>query len=65
MIPSDHRPNTLQFRMVLNEGMKRQIRRMCDAVGLHVLWLRRVRVGNLNLDDLPQGMWRVVEKNEL
>jgi 23S rRNA pseudouridine2604 synthase len=65
LMPSTHRPDTLQLRMVLMEGMKRQIRQMCLAVGFEVLWLRRVRVGHLNLGDLPQGMWRMVEKGEL
>lgn len=47
-----------QLRFVLREGMKRQIRRMCEAVGLHVLALKRIRIGRISLGDLPPGQWR-------
>ena len=50
--------NDDQLRFVLREGKKRQIRRMCEAVGLQVLGLKRVRVGQVMLGDLPQGKWR-------
>lgn len=46
------------LRFTLIEGRKRQIRRMCDLVGLRVLDLFRVRVGPLRLEDLPEGRWR-------
>lgn len=49
-----------QFRFVLKEGKKRQIRRMCDLVGLKVVGLKRVRVGNVRLAKLPEGQWRVI-----
>ncbi len=45
------------FRMVLIEGKKRQIRRMCEQVGLKVVHLKRVRIGNIALGDLPEGKW--------
>ena len=48
--------NMLNF--VLQEGKKRQIRRMCELVGLKVVSLKRVRIGHLTLDDLPLGKWR-------
>lgn len=44
--------------MVLREGRKRQIRRMCEAVGLKVLALKRVRIGRITLGALPPGQWR-------
>jgi len=55
-------PDQLQF--ILREGKKRQIRRMCDAVGLHVTGLKRVRVGELRLGKLAEGEWRFVKAQE-
>ena len=52
------------FRMVLTEGRKRQIRRMCDQVGLEVTGLKRVRIGKVKLGSLPLGKWRRLERNE-
>lgn len=57
--------NENQLRFVLKEGKKRQIRRMCELVGLKVIGLKRVRIGNLKLGPLPEGQWRFVEKDEL
>lgn len=56
--------NEDQLRFVLREGKKRQIRRMCEAVGLQVLGLKRVRVGEVMLGDLPQGKWRLLAPGE-
>ena len=56
--------NDDQLRFVLREGKKRQIRRMCEAVGLQVLGLKRVRVGQVMLGDLPQGKWRFLGPGE-
>ena len=56
--------NDDQLRFVLREGKKRQIRRMCELVGLHVLGLRRVRVGRVMLGDLPVGRWRYLAATE-
>ena len=55
-------PEQLQF--ILREGKKRQIRRMCDAVGLKVTGLKRVRVGELRLGKLKEGEWRFVAPGE-
>lgn len=55
-------PEQLQF--VLQEGKKRQIRRMCEAVGLQVTGLKRVRVGELRLGKLAEGQWRFVKAEE-
>ena len=56
--------NEDQLRFILREGKKRQIRRMCEAVGLKVTGLKRVRVGNLRLGKLPEGQWRFLEDDE-
>ena len=53
-----------QLRFVLHEGKKRQVRRMCELVGLHVLGLRRVRIGRVMLGDLPLGQWRYLASDE-
>ena len=50
--------NEDQLRFVLREGRKRQIRRMCELVGLKVLALKRVRIGRIPLGQLPPGQWR-------
>jgi len=56
--------NAEQLRFVLREGKKRQIRRMCEAVGLHVLGLKRVRIGAVLLGALPPGQWRYLQGDE-
>jgi 23S rRNA pseudouridine2604 synthase len=56
--------NGEQLRFVLREGRKRQIRRMCEAVGLQVVALKRVRVGRVMLGDLPMGQWRYLGPDE-
>ncbi|HEX6364347.1 MAG TPA: pseudouridine synthase [Albitalea sp.] len=56
--------NADQLRFVLKEGKKRQIRRMCEAVGLAVVGLKRVRIGAVMLGDLPPGQWRYLRHDE-
>jgi 23S rRNA pseudouridine2604 synthase len=56
--------NDDQLRFVLREGKKRQIRRMCEAVGLKVTGLKRVRIGKVVLGDLPMGQWRYLRLGE-
>jgi 23S rRNA pseudouridine2604 synthase len=56
--------NEDQLRFVLREGRKRQIRRMCELVGLHVVGLKRVRIGGIKLGDLPLGQWRFLREDE-
>ncbi len=56
--------NPDQLRFVLREGKKRQIRRMCEAVGLKVLGLKRVRIGEITLGALPPGQWRYLRYDE-
>ncbi len=56
--------NEDQLRFILNEGRKRQIRRMCELVGLRVVGLKRVRIGKVRLGDLPLGKWRYLREDE-
>jgi len=56
--------NDDQLQFILNEGKKRQIRRMCEMVGLQVLGLKRVRIGQVRLADLAVGQWRYLRADE-
>ena len=56
--------NDDQLRFILQEGRKRQIRRMCELVGLEVLGLKRVRIGLVRLGALPRGKWRLLGPDE-
>jgi len=56
--------NPQQLRFVLTEGKKRQIRRMCEQVGLKVVGLKRVRIGRVMLGNLPLGQWRYLQPQE-
>jgi len=56
--------NPEQLRFVLTEGKKRQIRRMCELVGLKVVGLKRVRIGRVMLGNLPVGQWRYLQAHE-
>ncbi len=56
--------NEDQLRFILREGRKRQIRRMCEAVGLEVVALKRVRIGRVLLGELPVGKWRLLGPDE-
>jgi len=56
--------NRDQLRFVLREGKKRQIRRMCELVGLRVTGLKRVRIGRVKLGELPLGQWRYLRDDE-
>ena len=56
--------NPEQLRFVLKEGRKRQIRRMCELVGLQVVGLKRIRIGRVMLGHLPVGQWRYLGPEE-
>ena len=56
--------NEDQLHFILKEGKKRQIRRMCELVGLRVIGLKRVRIGRIRLGDLPMGQWRFLREGE-
>jgi len=53
-----------ELRFVLNEGRKRQIRRMCELVGVRVIGLTRIRIGRIEMGDLPVGRWRLLGPGE-
>ena len=53
------------LEITIHEGRNRQVRRMCDAAGMHVTRLKRIREGKLNLGDLPLGAWRYLTEEEV
>ncbi len=53
------------FRIVLTQGLNRQIRRMCEALGYQVFKLRRVRIMNITIDGIPNGEWRYLTDTEV
>ena len=60
--------NAKTFRIILRQGMNRQIRRMCEYLGYRVTRLKRIRFINIELGDLATGKWRYLtagEKKEL
>lgn len=54
-----------QLEITIHEGRNRQVRRMCDAAGMHVTRLRRISEGKLKLGDLPVGKWRYLSDEEV
>ena len=56
--------NEDQLHFILKEGKKRQIRRMCELVGLRVIGLKRVRIGRVKLGELEIGQWRFLRADE-
>lgn len=54
-----------KFRVTIHEGRNRQVRRMCEAAGMHCTRLRRIKEGNLSLGDLPLGKWRYLTEQEV
>ena len=59
------REDTALFSVTIHEGRNRQIRRLCEAAGVTVTRLRRVKEGNLELGDLPTGKWRRLSEEEI
>ena len=57
--------NKDQLSFTLIEGRNRQIRKMCQLVGLRVKGLKRVRIGNVSLGSLPLGCWRFIDSEEI
>ena len=53
------------FRIILTQGLNRQIRRMCDSLGYHVRQLRRTRIMNIQLKGIKDGEWRLLTKEEM
>jgi 23S rRNA pseudouridine2605 synthase len=60
-----HSITPTRLRVVLHQGINRQIRRMFETLGYRIKHLVRVRIGNLRLGDLPRGQWRALTKREL
>lgn len=60
-----HSITPTRLRVVLHQGINRQIRRMFHEIGYEVKRLVRIRIGNLRLGDLPRGQWHVLTKREL
>ena len=57
--------NKAKFQITIHEGRNRQVRRMCEAAGMTVTRLKRIREGSLSLGDLPLGKWRYLTADEL
>ncbi|MCM1991830.1 23S rRNA pseudouridine(2604) synthase RluF [Oceanirhabdus seepicola] len=62
---SVERENKFVFRIILTQGLNRQIRRMCEYLGYNVKKLKRVRIMNVTLENLPVGKWRYLTKGEM
>ncbi len=54
-----------RFRVTIHEGRNRQVRRMCEAAGMHCTRLRRIQEGSVKLGDLPLGKWRSLTPEEI
>ncbi len=52
------------FEIILTQGLNRQIRRMCEALGYNVYRLQRIQIMNIHLGNLPVGQWRYLSKKE-
>ena len=61
----ESRGDRAQYLVTIHEGRNRQVRRMCQAAGMTVTRLCRIREGSLELGDLPKGKWRYLTKEEL
>ena len=57
--------NAYTFRIILIQGLNRQIRRMCQYLGYDVTKLKRVRIMNVRLDNLKTGQWRELTPKEI
>jgi len=57
--------NNITFKITLQQGLNRQIRRMCQHLGYRVKKLKRIRIMNIKLKDIPEGRWRYLTKEEL
>ena len=64
--PSDvKRVREYEFKIILTQGLNRQIRRMCEHLGYEVETLKRERIMNIELEKLPTGEWRYLTEKEL
>ncbi|WP_081675093.1 23S rRNA pseudouridine(2604) synthase RluF [Daejeonella oryzae] len=60
-----YQENKQRFRIILTQGLNRQIRRMCEVLGYHVLKLKRIRIMNVNVAGLSAGKWRYLSTEEI
>ena len=60
-----HRISSNSFKIILTQGLNRQIRKMCGAFGFKVTKLERTRILNINIDNMDVGMWRYLMKDEI
>jgi 23S rRNA pseudouridine2605 synthase len=65
IIVLQHEGDRAKIRITIHEGRNRQVRRMCQAAGMHVTRLRRIREGQLKLGELPLGKWRYLTPAEV
>lgn len=64
-LPCEVRPlSKFDFQIILTQGLNRQIRRMCEALGYEVYRLQRTRIMNIHLGNLPPGQWKDLSKKE-
>jgi len=61
----DNEKNISRIQITIHEGKNRQVRKMCEAVGKHVLALHRAKIGNLDVKNLKIGEWRYLSKEEI
>ena len=61
----EKQPGRVVLQITISEGKNRQIRRMCEAVGLEVVRLKRIAVGPIKLGMLQPGRWRDLKSSEL
>ena len=54
-----------KFRIILKQGLNRQIRRMCESLGCNVTSLTRIRIMNMNINGIQPGKWRYFTQTEL
>lgn len=57
--------NKKKFSIILKEGKKRQIRKMCSKLGYEVIDLKRTKIGNIELNDLKPGQWKYIKKTQI
>ncbi|PKL00972.1 MAG: 23S rRNA pseudouridine synthase F [Tenericutes bacterium HGW-Tenericutes-1] len=60
-----HKINDKSFRLIITQGLNLQIRRMCQALGYRVISLKRIRIMNIELDELKTGVWRYLSNVEV
>ena len=59
------RVDEYSFKIILTQGLNRQIRRMCKSFGYNVVFLQRIRILNLCIDGIEEGSWRYLSSDEM